>query len=202
MQAKIGWATLPFRFCGAGVASLMVAACYGQFETASVLGTVFDAHSGAIPQARVSLQNVETGTSQAALTDGNGNYQFLEVRLGRYRVVAEAPAFKKVETPEFKVDVGARQRVDVTLPVGNVTETVQVQGAAAVLEPDSSDRGQVVNSAAVVDLPLNGRSNAALTLLSPGVRLAYGLSKRESSFNIGGLRSQFNLSYAPLRHAV
>jgi hypothetical protein len=67
-----------------------------------------------------------------------------------------------------------------------------VEASASPLEPDSSDRGQVVNQQSIVDLPLNGRSNAALTLLSPGVRLAYGLSKRESSFNIGGLRSQFN----------
>jgi hypothetical protein len=174
------------------LALVLASTCLAQFETASVLGTVLDAHAAAIPEARVSLQSLDTGTMQASAADASGNYQFLEVRVGRYRVVAEAAGFKKAETPAFKVDVGARQRVDVALQVGDVTETVQVEASAAVLEPDSSDRGQVVNREAVVDLPLNGRSNASLTLLSPGVRLAYGLSKRESSFNIGGLRSQFN----------
>ena len=88
--------------------------------------------------------------------------------------------------------MGARQRVDLTLQIGAVTETVQVTDAAVALERDSSDRGQVIHREAVVELPLNGRSNATLALLAPGVRQAYGLSKRESSFNVSGLRSQFN----------
>jgi hypothetical protein len=135
-----------------------------------VLGTVLDAHGGGIPHASVSLEDLDTGTAQATVTDANGNYQFLEVRVGRYHIVAEMAGFKKAVTPTFKADVGARQRVDVTLQVGDVKETVQVEASASPLEPDSSDRGQVVNQQSIVDLPLNGRSNAALTLLSPGVR--------------------------------
>ena len=140
----------------------------------------------------MSLANVDTGTSQATSTDDLGNYQFLDVRVGRYRVVAEAPGFKKLETAEFRATVGARQRVDVNLPVGDVTQTVEVTAAAVAVERDSSDRGQVIHREAMVELPLNGRSNAALALLAPGVRLAYGLGKREASFNVSGLRSQFN----------
>jgi Carboxypeptidase regulatory-like domain/TonB dependent receptor/TonB-dependent Receptor Plug Domain len=165
---------------------------FGQFETATVLGTATDPRAGVIPQARVSLTNLDTGTSQSTLTDDSGNFQFLEVRVGRYRVIAEAAGFKKLETAEFRVDVGARQRVDIRLQVGDVAETVQVTEAAVSVERDSSDRGQVINQEAVVELPLNGRSNASLALLAPGVRLAYGLGKRESSFNVSGLRSQFN----------
>src|ERR1035441_3219319 len=134
----------------------------------------------------------EIAARELAEADDLGNYQFLEVRVGRYKVLAEAAGFKKLETPAFKVDVGARQRVQVVLQVGDVTETIQVSGAASLVEPASSDRGQVINRDAIVDVPLNGRSSAALTLLAPGVRLAYGLAKRESSFNVSGLRSQFN----------
>ena len=151
-----------------------------------------DPRAGIIPNARVSLANIDTGTTQSTLTDPAGNYQFLEVRVGRYLITAEAPGFKKLVTAEFRVAVGARQRVDVKLQVGDVAETVQVTEAAVTIERDSSDRGQVINREAVVDLPLNGRSNASLALLAPGVRLAYGLAKRESSFNVSGLRSQFN----------
>jgi len=179
-------------FCAVLVGLAAATVSFGQFETATVLGTATDPRAGIIPNARVSLANLDTGTMQSTLTDASGNYQFLEVRVGRYLVTAEAPGFKKLATAEFRVDVGARQRVDVKLQVGDVAETVQVKEAAVAVERDSSDRGQVVNREAVVDLPLNGRSNASLALLAPGVRLAYGLAKRESSFNVSGLRSQFN----------
>src|ERR1039458_4297522 len=186
------------RFPVSGLASVAVlglpsaSAAFAQFETASVLGTVLDPHAAAIPQAKVSLENIDTGTAQTTVADAGGNYQFLEVRVGRYKVMAEAAGFKRVATPLFKVDVGARQRVQVSLSVGDVTEVVEVAAAASLLEPDSSDLGQVINRDAVVDLPLNGRSNASLALLAPGIRNAYGLAKRESSFNVSGLRSQFN----------
>ena len=100
-------------------ALLLYLACSGisnaQFETANVLGSATDPRGGAIPRTRISLANLDTGTTQSAVTDDSGSYQFLEVRVGRYRVRAEAEGFKTVETPEFRVDVGARQRVDVRL---------------------------------------------------------------------------------------
>jgi hypothetical protein len=102
--------------------------------------------------------------------------------VGRYRVTTEAPGFKKAETAEFLVDTGARQRVDVSLQVGDTTQLVEVSSAASPLQTESSDRGQVISREEVVDLPLNGRSTASLALLAPGVRLAFGLTKREASF--------------------
>src|ERR1035438_10606623 len=86
------------------LAHALVPTCWGQFETAAVLGTVLDAHGGGIPRASVSLEDLDTGTTQAALADASGNYQFLEVRVGRYQVVAEMVGFKKAVTPAFKVD--------------------------------------------------------------------------------------------------
>jgi outer membrane receptor protein involved in Fe transport len=174
------------------LALVLVSKCWGQFETASVLGTVLDAHGGSIPRASVSLEDLDTGTTQTAVADASGDYQFLEVRVGRYQVVAEMVGFKKAVTPAFKVDVGARQRVNITLQVGDVKETVQVTAAVSALETESSDRGEVISHEDVANLPLNGRDTAALALLSPGVRLSYALSKREASFNVNGMRSQFN----------
>ena len=117
------------------LALALVPTCWGQFETAAVLGTVLDAHGGGIPRASVSLEDLDTGTTQAAVADAGGSYQFLEVRVGRYQVVAEMAGFKKAVTPAFKVDVGARQRVDVTLQVGDVKETVQVASALGRINP-------------------------------------------------------------------
>ena len=170
----------------------LASGAFGQFETALVLGMTVDPRGVPIAQARVSLTNIDTGGTQSTVTNGEGFYQFLEVRVGRYRVLAEAAGFKKLETPIFRVDVGARQRVDAELEIGDVTETVQVEATASSVETDSSDRGQVINREAIVNLPLNGRSSGALTLLAPGVRFSYGQARRDSSFNINGQRTQNN----------
>src|SRR5215472_9203047 len=135
-RTAIGCKFIPAAVLLASIAT----SAFAQFETAAVLGTILDAQGSAIPQARVTLENAGTGTRQNTLADANGNYQFLEVRVGRYRVVAEAVGFKKLETPPFSVEVGARQRVDARLEVGDVSETVRVESGAALVEPDSSDR--------------------------------------------------------------
>ena len=171
---------------------LCAATSRGQFETATVLGTAYDAQRGVVPGVHITLLHADTGTSQTTSSDATGNYQFLEVRVGRYKLTAEAPGFKRMESPDFHVTVGARQRFDLTLVVGDTSEFVRVEAAAPLIESESSDRGQVISHEEVGNLPLNGRSSATLALLAPGVRLAYGLAKRESSFNMGGLRSQFN----------
>ncbi len=79
--------------------------CRGQFETAAVLGTVLDPHGAAVANAHVSVENLDTGVSQVTLTDERGAYQFLEVQVGRYKVFAQAPGFKRAETQEFRVEV-------------------------------------------------------------------------------------------------
>jgi hypothetical protein len=170
----------------------LTSSCYGQFETAAVLGTVFDPHSAVVALAHVSLVSLDTGVLQSTVSDTHGAYQFLEARVGRYKVVAESPGFKRAETQEFRVEVGARQRVDVTLEIGDINQTVEVRESASTLQTESSDRGEVISHEDVVNLPLNGRDTAALALLSPGVRLSYGLSKREATFNVNGMRGQFN----------
>lgn len=167
-----------------------------QFDTASVLGTVRDPAGAVIHDSKVTLQNVETGVSRATTTDGNGNFNFFDVRIGRYTLKAEAPGFKASVAEEFTVTVNARQRVDLQLSVGQVNETVVVDGAASAIETDSSNRGQVINSTAIVNLPLNGRSYADLTLLVPGARkslLQDGSStQRDASYNVNGQRSALN----------
>jgi hypothetical protein len=98
------------------------------------------------------------------------------------------------------VTVNARQRVDLTLKVGAVTETVQITDAASLVETESSDRGQIINRQQIVELPLNGRQYSTLALLSTGIRQStlaasvdsQGGDAREGSFNANGLRSTFN----------
>ena len=165
-----------------------------QFETATVIGFVTDPAHAAVVQAKLSLKNLDTGVVDTASTDESGSFQFLDVRIGRYQVVAQLTGFKSAATAPFTVTVGARQRVDLSLEVGDIAQSVTVADAASQVESASSNRGQVVGSAAIVNLPLNGRNYADLSLLSPGVRHSVlgNLSARDGAYNVNGLRSAFN----------
>lgn len=165
--------------------------CIAQYDTSTILGTVKDPTGSQVASAKVTLENTQTGVRQTTNSDPSGNYLFLNLRIGTFRVTAELSGFKKVTSEVFTLVVNARQRVDLTLEVGNVTESVTVTGAASQLESDSSDRGQVITREAIVNLPLNGRAYADLALLSPGVRKS-NISNRDASFNVNGLRSSLN----------
>lgn len=165
--------------------------CLAQYDTSTILGTVKDPSGAEVTGANVILENTQTGVRQTATTDASGNFLFLNLRIGTFRVSAEMQGFKKVTSEVFTLVVNARQRVDLTLEVGSVSENVTVTGAASQLETDSSDRGQVITREAIINLPLNGRNYADLALLAPGVRKS-NISNRDASFNVNGLRSSLN----------
>ena len=96
----------------------------------------------------------------------------------------------------FKLTTDSRQRVDLSMKPGSVSETVTVSSAPTVLETETSSRGQVIGTQQIENLPLNGRSYADLALLAPGVRKSFlenqSTTSREASFNVNGQRSAFN----------
>jgi hypothetical protein len=173
------------------------APAWAQFETASVLGTVQDPTGAVVPGATVTLLSLDTGISATRVSDGNGGYEFFTVRIGNYKVSAELQGFAPAVANSVKVNIGARQRVDLTLSPGAMSEAVDVTADVSLLENDSSQRGQVITHEQAVALPLNGREYSALVLLSTGVRLSAlntgsASTVREGSFNVNGLRSTFN----------
>lgn len=169
-------------------------AARAQFDTATVLGTILDPAGAAVPGCQVTLEGIETGIRVDKVTDASGSFEFFNVRIGRYQVRAEQAGFKKAVSDPFTVTVSARQRVDLMLQVGEVTESIEVSGAASLLETDSSSRGTIIGAKQAVDFPLNGRSYADLTLLVPGTSqsLRGSLSGRDASYNVNGLRSSYN----------
>src|SRR3984885_5586650 len=169
---------------------------YAQFETASVLGYVRDASRAVVSGATVSLVNRETKAQVTAQTDAQGAYQFPDIKIRQFAVPVQAGGFENATTQPFAVTVNARQRVDVALKIGSNNEIVTVTSAADLLETDSSERGQVIGTREVENLPLNGRAYAALAALVPGVRrnLLENTtdSSRDASFDVNGQRSEFN----------
>ncbi len=162
-----------------------------QFDTAAVLGTIRDTSGAVVPGATVTLTGVDTGVSTKFVCGTTGTYEFLNVRVGQYRLEAAAAGFSISASDNFLVTISARQRVDLELKVGAVSETINVTDAARQLETDSSERGQVIGREQVVDLPLNGRSYADLALLTAGVRKGLR-DDREASYNVNGLRFEVN----------
>lgn len=163
-----------------------------QFETATVVGVVKDSTGAVVPVAKVTLTNTQTGVTAERTSDANGNYEFFNVRIGAYVITAEKAGFSVALVDNVQVTVGARQRVDLSMVVGQLSETVEVSARAVLLQTDSSDRSQIITAEQTRALPLNGREYSALTLLSPGARQSSIGASREASFNINGLRSTFN----------
>lgn len=167
-----------------------------QFETASVLGYVRDSSGAVVPNASVTLVNQQTKTEVTVTTDAQGAYQFTDVKIGDYIVTATAAGFSTGQTQSFLVQVNARQRVDVALRAGGAESVTVTASTVSLLETDSSERGQVIGTREVQNLPLNGRAYADLAALVPGVRrniLENGSdSSRDASFNVNGQRSEFN----------
>src|SRR5262249_31370574 len=154
------------------------------------LGTLHDRTGAVLPGATVTLTNEATGIAVTNQSDDNGNYQFLNVKIGAYRIEASLQSFSTGRVDHVSVTVNARPRVDRVLELGEVSSTVEISAASArLVETDSSERGQVINRKQIVELPLNGRNYADLALLTTGVRrsaYAFANPPREASFNVNG----------------
>ena len=178
---------------------ILAAPLLAQFETSEVLGTIRDSTDQSIPKATLTLLNQATGVEVKTTANDDGSYNFFDVRTGVYTVTAQAPGFQQTAARDVRVDVNARQRVDLTLQVGAVTQSVDVTGVAAVLSTDTSERSQVVNTQQIVELPLNGRNYADLALLATNtikspiaVSFSPSGTPREGAFNVNGMRSTYN----------
>jgi hypothetical protein len=175
---------------------LQAASSFAQFETSAVLGFVRDTSGAPVAGSKVTLTNVATGVTLTVQSDGQGHFQFPDVHVGNYKIAAAAAGFNDSVTDPFAVDVSTRQRVDVTLKPGSVSETVTVSGAASQLETETSSIGTIVSQTQVQDLPLNGRAYGDLMALAPGVRRNtlenQSVTSRDASYNVNGQRSEFN----------
>src|SRR5258708_17789624 len=105
---------------------LLAAPALSQFEAGSVLGTIRDANDAVVRGARITLTNNETGITAVTTSDDNGNYEFPTVKVGLYKVTAEQPGFSTAVANDIRVNVSSRQRVDLQLAVGQVSQPIDV----------------------------------------------------------------------------
>ena len=140
-----------------------------QVDTGSITGTVTDASGAVVNGAKITLTNEGTGASLTVNTTSDGTYTFSPVRIGTYKIDASAQGFKTVTQSDVVVNVSANVLVNLKLPPGSVSETVEVTSSIPVLQTQDASVGQVMDSRNVNNLPLNGRNFTFLAQLSAGV---------------------------------
>ena len=140
-----------------------------QTGTSRITGRVGDSKGATVPGASVTVTNEATGLSQTQTTTDAGVYSFDSLPAGAYTVTVEQQGFKKFQKTGNALEVGTPLTIDVAMEVGQVTETVTVQGGAEQLQTANATIGNVVDQKAIEALPLNGRNPLTLLLLEPGV---------------------------------
>ena len=149
-----------------------VASGLAQVERGTVTGTVHDPSGGVIASANVSVTNVNTGLSLSTLTNQAGEFVVPNLIPGQYNLRVAAPGFSTVNRSGVELHVNERIAVEITMSVGEVTQEVEVQAAAPLLESEQSTVGNVITRREVSELPLNGRSVYQLAYLNAGVTAA------------------------------
>jgi hypothetical protein len=134
-----------------------------------ISGTVSDSSGASIADTTVTLTNLDTNAKNQIATEASGNYSFVNILPGRYKIQAEKSGFKNFVREPIVVQIESGLKIDIVMPVGAASETVEVTGEAPLLQPETNSLGQVIEQRTVTDLPLNGRNPIALAELVPGV---------------------------------
>jgi len=180
---------------------LLPAMARAQYENGSIVGTVRDSSGAVLPDATATVTNTATGIVSTRTSNADGDFEVPALRVGQYNVVITKPGFASATATDVAVTIAGRQRVDLTLSVGEASTTIDVvSGVNLQVETDTSQRGQIVTQYQTAALPLVSRNYSDLIGLTTGVRQTTGsLSStsntgllREGSFNVNGQRSIFN----------
>jgi hypothetical protein len=174
---------------------------HAQYENGSILGTIRDAAGNPIAGADVQIANTASGISNQTKTDGSGNYDVPQLRVGVYTVTASAPGFSHAVAANITVSVGNRQHIDLSLKVGGTETTIEITDVALQIETESSQRDQTITNYQAEALPLVSRNYTDLLALVSGVRQAPTAATTSSNgnsmvrlgaYNVNGQRSMFN----------
>lgn len=154
-----------------GLCLLSAMAAYPQADgnKGQITGTIFDANQAVVPNAKVKVDNVDTGLSREASTNEAGQYRFVQLDPGKYNITAESQGFAPAKAEGVTLTVGASIGINLTLQVGSTTTTVDVGAApinVALPAPSST-----LESLAITNLPINGRRFQDFAVLTPTVQI-------------------------------
>ena len=148
----------------------------GQAVYGSILGTVTDPQGAAVAGAKVTITNIGQGTSQETTTNEDGNYSVTHLIPGAYKVKVEATGFQGYEVSSVQVSADTGVKVDATMTVGSVTQSIEVTSEVPQLKTDRADVSITFNEKYVTELPILNRNFTSFELLSPGTQKLVGWS--------------------------
>src|SRR5262245_33064093 len=149
-----------------------------QVPTGTITGVVHDPSGAGVSGARVKAVNLATGLARNTASSIEGDYSFFALLPGEYEVSIDASGFQRIIRPA-SVEAGATTATDFSLRVGDVNESITVDGATPQMKYDSYSVGGLITGNEIRGLPLNGRSFLELAKLEPGVQpLSTGVNNR------------------------
>ena len=147
----------------------VVALAESQSLDTGMLGTVSDPTGGTVVAASVTITQTAMGVAHTVTTTPDGKYEVRYLLPGEYTVEAHATGFRTERRTGIVLQINQQARIDFTLQIANVQETVEVRSSTALLQTENATLGEVVGPERIVNLPLNGRNFADLSKLTPGV---------------------------------
>jgi len=152
--------------CGAFITCALTTATLWAQATAQISGAVKDQSGAVLPGVEVTATQTETGISRNTVTNETGSYVLSNLAVGPYRLEAALPGFRTYVQTGIVLQVNSSPAINVVLEVGQVTEQVEVQANAAMVETRAAGVGQVIENERILDLPLNGRNATELIVLA------------------------------------
>lgn len=163
---------------------------WSQTATGRISGLVTDPAGAVVPGVEIDLTSEETGQKYRALTDDLGRYIFTLLPPGRWRLTATLPGFRTYERVGLVIGTGEHLPLDFRLEIGEVSEVVTVSAATSLLEVNTSDISQLIESKNVSDLPLNGRRALSLAAVVPATVWVNYSGNAKPNFSMAGGRTQ------------
>ncbi|HEY3442979.1 MAG TPA: TonB-dependent receptor [Paludibaculum sp.] len=184
--------SVPFRLATA-LAVLLLPAAWAQQTTATLLGTVIDSSGASMPNVLIKVTSLSTNASREVRTDASGAYSVTFLQAGDYNVTASLKGFQAQKIDNLALQIQQTARLDFTLKVGDVAETINVEANTASLQTETSTVGTVIDAGKIVELPLNGRNFVQLAQLIPGVQAGTpgSITVRRGRGSIGAQDSPF-----------
>ena len=150
------------------LAALIAGSAWGQQVTATITGRVTDSSGAAIANAKVTATSVERGTVYSNATNSDGYYNLSNLPVGNFNLRVENAGFQAATQSNILLQLNQVAKIDIQLQVGNVQTTVEVNATAPVLQTESTQLGQIIDSRTNTTLPLATRNYVQLTLLAAG----------------------------------